>query len=299
MINFKPIEIDDKERAEKILKELKSPLCAHCFVDLFIWRCEYDTQIYIADGFVFVKQSLDGENVYTVPLGKGDFDKAIRMLKQDAVDRNVPFVLHAVSENKKAILEREFPDKFDFQPQRDSEDYIYSGESLMTLQGKKLHSKRNFINRFKNEYEGRWCYEDISEDNLRDVFDFHLLWCTENSEQGNEFWGETCAISIALKNFDSLGLRGGLIRIDGKVIAFTIGSAAHDEMFIVHIEKANHTIAGAYQMINNQFALRNFEGIEFINREEDLGKEGLRKSKLSYYPVKMGANFNAVERTSL
>ena len=292
MLPFRPIDISDKQNVDAILKEQNSLLCAHCFVDLFIWKVNYDTQICIQDGFLFVKQLLDETTVYTAPLGFGDLEKAIEILRQDAIDRKVEFNISAVNENQKLEIEKIMPDKFDFTEERDSEDYLYLAESLITLAGKKLHSKRNFINRFKEVYDDRWEYENISTDNIHEVFNYHLSWCAQNAEaDSDEFLGETCAISAALNNFEALNLKGGLIRIDGEVIAFTLGSRATNDMFIVHIEKADYTVAGAYQIINNQFAIHNFDGIKYINREEDLGKEGLRKAKLSYYPALMGLNF--------
>lgn len=294
MLPFRPIEITDKQQADAILREKSSYLCAHCFVDLFIWKSVYDTQICFQDDFIFIKQKQGDVTVYTVPIGTGCLCSAIELLKQDAIDRNVTFNMSAVNESQMKEIEGACPDKFNFIEKRDAEDYIYSGESMITLAGKKLHSKRNFINRFKNDYEGRWIYENILEENIHDAFAYHLSWCAQNSEGvTDEFFGETCAISLALNNFEALGLKGGLIRIDGKVMAITLGSRATEDMFIVHIEKADYTIAGAYQIINNEFAKQNFEGIKYINREEDLGKEGLRKAKLSYNPVMMGLNFTA------
>ena len=294
MLDFQPIEIKDKPQADAILKELKSYFCAHCFTDLFIWQSAYETEVCFRDGFFFIKQIQDEETIYTVPLGKGDLAAAIELVRQDAAERGVPFRLSAVNENQKNEIESIMPDFFSFSEERDSEDYIYTAESLKTLAGKKLHSKRNFVNRFKEIFDGRWIYEDISRDNIHDVFEYHLSWCAQNSENGsNEFFGETCAISAALNNFEALDLKGGLIRIDGKVMAFTLGSKALDNLFIVHIEKANHEIPGAYQIINNQFAVNNFGDVEFVNREEDLGKEGLRKAKLSYNPVMLALNFTA------
>ncbi len=294
MLDFQPIEIKDKSQADAILKEVESYFCAHCFVDLFIWKGVYETEVCFRDGFLFIKQIQDDETIYTVPLGKGDLKGAIELVRQDAAERGVPFRLSAINESQKNEIESIMPDYFNFSEQRDSEDYIYTAESLKTLAGKKLHSKRNFVNRFKEIFDGRWIYEEISRDNIHDVFEYHLSWCAQNSENGsNEFFGETCAISAALNNFEVLGLKGGLIRIDGKVMAFTLGSKALENLFIVHIEKANYEIPGAYQIINNQFALHNFGDVEFVNREEDLGKEGLRKAKLSYNPVMLALNFTA------
>lgn len=295
MLPFRPINISDKKACDEIIKPLNSLLCAHCFVDLFIWKGAYDTQICIKDGFVLLKQRLGDETIYTFPLGKGDTKKAIEDLIQDAEDRGVEFNLAAINKEQKEELEKILPDSFEFVVRRDSQDYIYTSESLMTLSGKKLHSKRNFINRFKSENEGNWEYEDITKENIHEVFEYHLSWCALNKDnEDDDFFNETCAISLALKNMEKLELKGGLLRLNGKVIAFTLGSRANEEMFIVHIEKADYTVSGSYQMINNQFALHNFEGIKYIDREEDLGLEGLRKAKLSYNPIMLSDNYSAV-----
>ena len=295
MLPFRPTKITDKEDYDKIVKPLNSLLCAHCFVDLFIWKGAYDTQICIQDGFVFLKQKLGDETIYTFPLGKGDTKKAVEELMQDAKDRGVNFNLAAINNEQKEELEKIMPDYFDFVDRRDSQDYIYTSESLITLAGKKLHSKRNFVNRFKSENEDNWSYENITNDNIHEAFEYHLSWCALNKDNEDEdIFNETCAISLALKNFDALELKGGLLRLNGKVIAFTLGSRANEDMFIVHIEKADYTISGNYQMINNQFAISNFEGIKYINREEDLGSEGLRKAKLSYNPAMLSDNYSAV-----
>lgn len=294
MLSFNPIQLSDKKAFDKIVKPLNSPLCAHCFADLFIWRYTYDNQILIKDDFVFIKQRNGLSTFYSFPLGNGDIKNAIETLKHDALERNVPFVLGGINEQQFNQLNEAFPNKFEYSEQRDNEDYIYDSESLITLSGKKLHSKRNFVNRFKSENDGRWNYENITKENIHEVFDFHLSWCdSDSNESKKDLSNETCAISLAFKNFDELEFKGGLLRLDGKIIAFTIGSRANEDMFVVHIEKADRNIQGSYQMINNQFAINNFEGIKYINREEDLGKEGLRKAKLSYYPAMMGKNYSA------
>ena len=162
---------------------------------------------------------------------------------------------------------------------RDNGDYVYDAKSLITLKGKKLHGT-NHINKFLKEYDGRWEYEELTENNIHDFFDYQIGW----SENDNQFFGELCASSTALRNFKYLGIKGGLIRLDGKIIAITLGSQPFDDMYIIHIEKADYDIPGSYQMINQQFAMRNCQNVKYIDREEDLGIEGLRKSKLSYYP---------------
>lgn len=294
MLDFKPITIEDKEIIEKYTKQKNYFLCSFCFVDLFIWAGHYKTSFCVKNDFLFIKSG-EGENIiYAPPLGNGDFKAALEEIENDAKERGHAFKLAIIPEEIKEKLEEMYPNRFEFTEELDTEDYIYLAEDLITLKGKKLHAKRNYINRFKAEYDGRWEYEELTEENKREIFDFHLDWCgLKDCEENESFLGETCAISKALKNSKALDLKGGLIRLDGKIIAFSLGAKCNDELFVVQIEKANAEIAGAYQMINQQFAIHNCQDVMYIDREEDLGLEGLRRAKKSYYPVKMGVNYSA------
>lgn len=296
MLSFRPIELNDKEEIEKYTSKIKSYLCEHCFVDLFIWRYYYSTQICIKNGFLFIKMQTKHNNttMYLAPIGKGDLKNAIEEIEKDAEERKVFFRMISITEDLKSEIENIMKDRFSFEEQRDNADYIYNAQDLITLKGKKYHSKRNFINRFKINFDGRWKYEDITAENAKDIFNYHIKWCEMNEcTEKDSFMGETCVISQILRNFEVFNMKGGLIRLDGNIIAFTLGCQSREDMFIVQIEKADHTIQGAYQMINQQFAERNFNLITYVNREEDLGIEGLRKAKLSYYPVIMGTNYMA------
>lgn len=298
MLDFKPITIDDKEIIEKFTKQKNYFLCSFCFVDLFIWADHYKTQFCVKDDFLFIKSG-ENENVfYAPPLADNtkncDFKAALEEIEKDANERKHPFKLAIIPEELKEEIEMIYPNRFEFNEEIDTEDYIYLAESLISLKGKKLHSKRNYINRFTAEYDGRWEYEELTDENKREIFEFHLDWCgLKDCEENESFLGETCAISKALKNYKRLELKGGIIRLDGKIIAFSLGSKCNDELFVVQIEKANSEIAGAYQMINQQFASHNCQDVMYIDREEDLGIEGLRRAKKSYYPVKMGVNYSA------
>ncbi len=276
-------------------------MCERCFVDLFMWRGHYNTKICFMDGFLLVKMTPPngGDDCYLPPIGEGNLAAVLDALKADAEERGIPFKLVAVAEPMLTRIETAKPGEFVFShDNEDGDDYIYLAEKLRTLSGKKLQSKRNLVNRFKAAYENRWSYEDMNLENTREAFDFHLKWCEQNGCSNNrDFEGETCAIVQALNNFQALELRGGILRIDGEVIAFTLGCRATDDMYIVQIEKADHSIPGAYQMINQQFVLRNCDDVMYVNREEDLGLEGLRKAKRSYYPVMRGVKYTVVLKT--
>lgn len=291
MLEFRELTLEDKPRVEACARAYSYHLCEHCFTDLFIWRGHYHTRVCFWEGFLLVQmKTVDEQQImYLAPVGEGDLAAAIRLLEQDAQERGVPFAMCSIAEDMKPRIEAALPGRYEYSTDEGGWDYIYLSEKLQTLSGKKLQTKRNLVNRFLAAHEGRWTYEDITKENTHDAFQFHIKWCEQNGcMRDQDFWGETCAIGIALNYFDELDLRGGILRLDEEVIAFTLGCRASEDMFVVQIEKADHTIDGAYQMINQQFVKRNCTDVQYVNREEDLGLEGLRKAKQSYRPVMMG-----------
>lgn len=297
MLAFRKITIEDKAEIEQYTALISTYLCEHCFVDLYIWKDHYDTEICFENGFLFVrcKSFPDEIPLYLAPIGQGDLRAAVALLQQDAAERGVPFLMTAISEGMLPIYQETFNAEFDFVTSENSADYIYLSEKLQTLSGKKLQSKRNLVNRFLADYEGRWCYVPISSNNTKDAYAFHLEWCKKHGCRKNlSFMGETCAIKLALDHFSALNLCGGILLLDNQVIAFTLGCRAREDLYVVQIEKADSDISGAYQMINQQFVRANCTEVQYVNREEDLGIEGLRKAKKSYYPAFYGQKYTAV-----
>lgn len=289
MLNFRRIELSDKTWIDPLLAKGNQRGSEYTFSNNFIYRKLYSVEAAQMDQYYLVYSGREDENYspsYLYPSGSGDVKPVIEALRQDAKRRGVPFRMHAITKENCALLETLFPGQFVFTETRDSFDYIYKSESLITLSGKKLHSKRNFINRFKSEHEGTWSYEDITNENLDECWKMNVLWC-EQSGCGDdpELMEEACAVRNCFNNFQALGLSGGLLRLDGKVIAFTMGRPLNSDTFIVHIEKAFAGIAGAYPMINQQFVSHNCTNFLYVNREDDVGDEGLRKAKLSYKPA--------------
>ncbi len=288
LLEFKRFDIKDKEPVEELLKNEDKFLCAHNFADLYIWQYAYKTDFAIFNNYLILRSGKDGEYGYTLPKGKKDgeeFLKAFDVLKKEAGRKKIK--LFSVTEWQKEVMEAEFGDKVHFEYDRNSADYIYTSESLITLKGKKLHGKRNHLNKFKNDYAGRWNFEELDEFNREEFYAFQLMWTHTRDDEGI-FEGETAAVKALLDNIYALGVKGGLIRLDGKVIAMTLGTQMNTDVFVVNIEKALPEYNGAYQLINNEFARRNLTGYRYINREEDMGIEGLRKAKLSYLPEMMG-----------
>lgn len=290
-IVWKNIEFNDKDVIEEYYKYEQSKSCEFTFTNNLLWAPFYEVKFAIIEDmlvFTTVEENLS----LTFPLAKGEessknLKKVMLLLKEYFQEKNKKFQLHLVSPEQFTKLEELFPGEFQIEYDRDSADYIYESEKLISLSGKKLHGKRNHINKFKENFPD-WNYERISTENQAECMAMAEEWkkqnlCDELDEKHNEF----CVTMHALKRYDELGIVGGLLRAGGQVVAFTFGEECAKDTFVVHIEKAFAGVQGAYPMINQQFVLHEAAKYQYINREEDTGAEGLRKAKLSYYPIFM------------
>lgn len=217
---------------------------------------------------------------------------------EDAHENGHPFRLHGVTKANQAALEEIMPGAFTYQPYRDGFDYIYNTQDLIALSGRKYHGKRNHIASFQKTYH--WHYEPITTANIEDCMRMNAEWERENLSRNPEgISEELAAVDRAFDHYFELGFTGGLIRVDGRVVAYTLGEQLTENTFCTHIEKAFADVRGAYPIINREFASHALSGYAFVNREEDMGEEGLRKAKLSYYPAILLEKQEAVYREDL
>lgn len=286
MVDFKRVALSDREWIEPLLMESGFQGSEYTFSNNYIYRKIYQIDVARMDGYYLVRSNKDARyRSYLYPAGSGDVKPVIEALIEDAREQGDVFRMHGVTKASAAQLEALFPDRFIIEEVRDNFDYIYESERLITLAGKKLHSKRNFINRFKKENENNWTYEAITSANLDECWDMNTRWCEKYGCDDTESLAEeACAVRNCFNNFDALGLSGGFLRVGNEIVAFTMGRPINHDTFIVHIEKAFSDVAGAYPMINQQFVSHAAAGYRYINREDDVGDEGLRKAKLSYKP---------------
>lgn len=284
-IQWKNITLDDKDIITKYYKKEQSRSCENTFANNFLWAPHYGTKYAIVENtLVFI--SGDGKFV-TFPAGKTNVKEAIDALQIYFEEQKKPFSMYMITKEKFDILQNLYPGKFQIEYDRNAADYIYESEKLSTLSGKKLHSKRNHINRFK-ENNPSWSYEPITAETIEACTQMARKWCKENGcTDDKEKKAEMCVTLNALKYFEVLGLKGGMIKTEAGIVAFTIGEECSNDTFVVHIEKAFAGVQGAYPMINQQFIEHEGMNYKYINREEDTGAEGLRKAKLSYYPIIM------------
>jgi len=293
MIDFKQVTISDKIWIDELLRYSDYRGAEYCFTTLFIWDESYLSRCARYKDFLLLKSGSGEETRYLYPAGRGDRREVIELLMQDADERGNSFSLISLTPQTKAELEELFPGTFNFKVVRNNFDYIYETEKLISLSGKKLQSKRNHINYFKDFFKG-WSYEELTEDTIDEIIGFNEEWCKEaDCGKSQSLCLESAAVSKCLANFGKLSVKGGVLRIDGKIVAYTIGEQLNSDTFIIHIEKAFASIRGAYPMINREFAQREAIGLKYINREDDAGDEGLRKAKESYHPAFMLEKFNA------
>lgn len=293
MLEFRDITISDREKFNLLIADAEYGILEYNFTTAFIWRKIYNTKI--ADNGDFLIISSGKKNTsFLFPHGKADVRRGVEMIMEYCKENSLTPRFHALLEPMKKTLEEMYPGKFAFEYVRDMGDYIYETESLMTLSGKKLSSKRNHINRFEEMYPD-WKYEKITKENIDEVYAMNLEWCAfRDCDEDEELKEEACAVKQAFEHFFELGLDGGFIRICDRIVAFSMGDRLDKNTYIVHIEKAFSDVQGAYPMINKQFVINNAGGYKYVDREDDAGDEGLRKAKLSYRPVKICEKFNAV-----
>ncbi len=296
-INLKRPELEDRTQINYYLSYADTRSCEMTFANSYLWSRHYDT------GFAIVEDMLvfgytSGTTSFTVPVGSGDLKKTIDILMAYCQEKGTPFQLHNVTRKDFDRLEELYPGMLTIAYERDYADYVYETENLVRLSGKKYHSKKNHINKFKALYPD-WSYEPITKDNIEECFQMGLRWRELNGcEEDEEKHAEICVALNFLRLFEELEMRGGALRVNGKIAAFTIGEPVGKDTLVVHIEKAFADIQGAYTMINQQFAEHEGNGFMYLNREEDMGEEGLRQAKMSYKPVFL-IEKGVVRRTSL
>lgn len=286
-ISFKKPEFSDKELITSYLMKYPSRSCDRTFANILLWSVHYHVDFALYKN-TLIFRDMDADASYAFPAGEDENAKAvIEELMDAAHQEGREFSLYEITSENFEKLEEWFPGKFEIEYDRDYADYVYEAEALTTLAGKKLHGKRNHINKFKKMFEGRWSYESLSKENQDECLEMVTKWCeinkcTEDPEKNSEL----CVAKNSIRMREELELTGGALRVDGKIVALTIGEAVNDDTFVVHIEKAFADVDGAYPMINQQFVQRELYGkYKYINREDDLGIEGLRKAKLSYKPA--------------
>lgn len=314
MLTFKPIGIEDKAIITSFTLNSNLMNCDYAFANMCSWRFLYDSMYTLADGFLFIRFYVEDNGrkhfAYMFPVGNGndtsgsssksssnsDIRHAISLLEKDAETMGFPLLFLGVTPDAKKQLDTLFPGHFTYISERDYYDYVYLREDLLTLKGKKYQAKRNHINKFKNRYD--YHYRPITPELVPQCMDVERIWrkANENENDKEDLSHEQRSMVFAMQHFQELGLLGGAIVVDEKIVAFTYGSPINNHTFGTHVEKADVHYEGIFSIINQEFAAHIPEQYIYINREEDLGIPGLRQSKLSYQPTILLEKSAAIKR---
>lgn len=298
MIQFKSIELCDKPWIDACVMAENTRSADFNFANMFLWDAEYKQSAAKIGSRMAARLDYLDVPFFAYPVGTGDLYTAIEALREYAAAQEFPFLVAGVTEETRAGLEAVYPGKLVYTPEREYFDYVYEAERLATLSGKKLHAKRNHINRFLEENPD-WHFELLTEELFPECRSMLASWTENhggNEETAEGLSAEHTAIELAFRHYDVLGLEGGALFSGEKLIAFTIGEKISADTFDIHFEKAPADVQGAYPMINREFVrliLEKHPEIKYINREDDMGLDGLRKAKLSYDPAFLVEKYSA------
>lgn len=303
MIRFNDITTADKATIQQFTIWGERQNCDLSFSNLVSWRFLYNTQYAIVDDYLVFRFYSGHHLAYMMPvprprpladgsMGVEPCDECsvsvIRAIREDSIAMGHPFLMLGVCNRMRDVIERAFPDTFDIRPDRDYSDYIYLRERLSTLAGKKLQSKRNHTNRFRTQYPN-YEYRPLTPDIIPDCIALEKQWRRVSKDDNGELPDEELSTELrsmtrAFNRWDEIGLTGGTLWVDGRLVAFTFGCPINHNTFDVCVEKADVAYDGSFAVINQEFVRHLPKQYIYINREEDLGDEGLRQAKLSYKP---------------
>mgnify|MGYP001104886017 CR=1 FL=1 len=281
---FKPIELGDRGFLQEVLWHYQPQASEWTFTNLFIWRSHYHFQWSVYEKWLVVVCRSERSGHFALqPLGPSSRLEAARMLLRWLREEKGEEEPRIVRADGRMVSEIEGAKDLLVEPTRDYFDYVYRTEDLINLAGRRYHSKKNHINRFRRSRSST--YAEMEDGNLEACLEVAERWCQlRRCEEDLNLLGEWEAIREALTHFRALGVRGGVVLVDNEAQAFTHGELLNEHVAVVHIEKADPEIPGLFAVVNQQFCENLWGNVPYINREEDLGEPGLRRAKESYHP---------------
>lgn len=288
MIDFEPITLSHRQSYLSCLQEAPERGCEYSFTNLFLWGRQ---KMAFVCGNAVVFSQYNRKSVYLFPVGSGDLKTTVDRIIEDAAQRGIPCRIVGLTKADQERLQTLYPGNFRFHTDRDSFDYVYGIHELAELKGRKYQRKRNHLNRFYQEHPD-CAFVPITEENLPQVRQLVQTWYDQHLQEDPtaDYQMEQAAIFKALEHMQALSAQGLLLYTEGQPVAMCLGSRLSEQTFDVHFEKALQHYEGGYAAINQAFArsLREqYPQLSFLNREDDMGLEGLRKAKLSYNPEKL------------
>lgn len=289
MDDFRPIELPDKLIFDEFFDQDPPETSELTFTNLFMWRHRYHPLWCVRSDCLLIIFRHDGNRFSALPpVGIGNKPSAVDFLVRSLKSFSAESRISRVSRN--FVEQHVDTELYQVVEDRDNSDYVYLAQNLIDLPGNKYHKKKNLLNQFIKKYDFE--YRDLSPDLVESFLELQENWCElRNCAEDQNLADEDIAVYEALKHYDFLKFRGGAILIDSKVAAFSLGELLNKDTAVIHIEKADSSITGLYAAINHFFCREAWSDIKYVNREQDLGVEGLRKAKESYQPDHMVEKF--------
>lgn len=284
-LEFKKLELEHIPLIRSYFLRQERRMCDCTIGSTLMWRDYFDNCFAIVDDtLMFRSRYLDGQYAFTVPIGKNP-DAMLDLAEEYCRSRGMALEFCTVTPNDLEMLKKRWPN-LTVEDNRDWYDYLYDGKDIVEFAGKKYAHQRNHIRRFERDCPN-WSFSRMTEKDVDEVREFYQKFLQERTKDGETAQAEIGKIFEVLDHFAQYNFLGGILRVDGQIAGISMGEIVRDVLF-VHIEKADTQYSGVYQKLVNCFA-REFvtDEVKFINREEDVGDPGLRKSKLSYRPVKL------------
>jgi len=282
---FRDLSLEEKPLLDEAFRRFPPVTSELTFTNLFIWRHAYQLKISRFKGFICLLADKEENSFFFPPIGEGDVVECFRILLQYLEGMGIPPKISRVPETMIALIDWKAENLL-ATLDRDQSDYIYLAQDLIQLKGRKYHRKRNHIKQFNEKYSSQ--YIPLTSEWIPECLRLETEWCDlRHCETTLGLLNESLAIKEAFTHFELLGVKGGAILIKEKLEAFALGEPLHGDTVVIHIEKANPAYEGLYSLINQAFLENQWSGCTYVNREQDLGEEGLRKAKESYFPHHM------------
>jgi uncharacterized protein len=277
--DFRELEIGDLDYISGALKANPPVISELTFTNIYCWREAYKPKVSLLNNFLIICSDCVLDRKFFVPIGVGYIKTPMEELLKEG---NCLFF--RVPEAVKSLFDGNPACRIEFDA--DNSDYLFRAKDLIELAGRKYDGKRNLIKKFKSFYN--YEYLKLTSAHVDECFQFEEEWCSiKHCDSVEGLFKERRAIREMIARCSEFGLVGGAVRVEGKICALAIGQGLNRNTLVMHVLKANPTMAGLYQLICNEFLANEGREYELVNLEQDLGVEGLRKSKLSYHPVEM------------
>ena len=280
-LNFEPISLAEQKRYLALLGQSHQVASDYSFLNLWAWAEEYGLHWAWEDNLVWIKQTRP-EPCLWAPIGAWD---SIDWRNRFAAQTDSPITIIRVPEKLVEYWRAALGERVGIAEAREHWDYLYSAQDLIELKGNRFHKKKNLLNQFLKSYE--FSYMPFGPELIEQAMSMQQDWCTWRDCEGSDtLVAENKAIAKVLNNWQQLsGVTGGGLRVDNTLAAYTVAEIMPDNSLVIHFEKACPDFKGSYQAINQMFLENDPSPCTIVNREQDLGDEGLRKAKLSYNPV--------------